>query len=70
MLVDVSKLNLELARSCLSIKDLSEKANVSRYTITRINSDKNLPVAPSTIGKIAKALCVPVESLIKDYEVE
>lgn len=64
MLVDVSKFKLELARSCLSIKDLSEKANVSRFTITKINSDKKLPVAPSTIGKIAKALEVEVEDLI------
>jgi len=53
----------ELARNCLTMKELSKKSGVSDVTLTRVNQGKQIP-QPVTVGKIAKALKVDVEKLI------
>jgi putative transcriptional regulator len=46
----------------MNINDLAKKSNLSRATISSIKNGKSCTDA--TVGKIAKALDVPVESLI------
>ena len=52
-----------MANACITINELSKKSNVSRYTLNKYTSGKSNP-KPATIGKLAKALNVPVEELI------
>ena len=46
----------------MNINQLAEKSGISRGTISSIKSGKSC--TDSTVGKIAKALNVPVEQLI------
>lgn len=55
----------ELARNCMTINDLSKKAGVSYVTVHRIKNGTQEPM-PKTVGKLAKALNVTVETLIKE----
>ena len=52
-----------MANACLNMEDLAAKAKVSRVSLTQYSSGTTEPRA-KTLGKIAKALGVPVESLI------
>lgn len=63
MKIDSLKFNLALAKSCLSMTELSEMSGVNNVTLTRICKNKQEP-KPKTIGKIAKALNMSVEELI------
>ena len=63
MKINFAKLEVAMANACISIGELSKKANLNYSTLTRIKSGKN--ANPSTVGKIAKALGVRVEELIK-----
>ena len=63
MRIDRVKLIAEMARQDISCKALVEKSGVSRVTVTAARSGKSC--APITAGKIADALGVPVESILK-----
>lgn len=62
--LDISKLLLFQAKACLNINELSEKAKISRYTLSKIINQKR-NASPKTIGLLAKALNVTVDDLIK-----
>ena len=64
MIADKNKLNIAMARSCLSTYDLAKKANMPIPTLNNVTSGRS--VKPATIGKIAKALNVDVTELIED----
>lgn len=57
------KLSLEIARSCLSIEQLSQMAGISRVTLQRLKNSRQ-EARPQTIGKLAKALDIKVEDLL------
>lgn len=63
MKINKQKLQLAMANACLNMDDLAALAEVSRVSISKYLSGLRNP-KPKTIGKIAKALKVPVESLI------
>lgn len=63
MNIDVSKLNLAIAKSCMTLKDLSAVSGVNTTTLSRIKQNRQVP-SPKTVGKIAKALKIDVEELI------
>lgn len=63
MKINSTKLNLALARECVSMKELAEKSGVDVVTLARINKGKQTP-RPQTIGKIAKALNCDVAELL------
>lgn len=64
MKIDKTKINIAMANKEYSAKELSEKCGVSQVTITRLV--KGIQTArPATIGKIAKALNVPVTEIIE-----
>lgn len=62
MRVDTKKLEIHLAKNCMSEADL--RTGTSPQTLSRIR--KGMEVRPKTIGKIAKALNVPVTDIIED----
>ena len=63
MKINNSAFNVAVATSCITMKELSELSGVNVTTLSRINSGKQIP-SPKTIGRIAKALNVSVESII------
>lgn len=63
MKINNSKFNVAVANSCITMKELSELSGVNVTTLSRINSGKQIP-SLKTIGRIAKALNVSVESII------
>lgn len=54
-----------MARSCFSSEELAKYAGISRVTLQRLKSGKQV-ARPRTIGKLAKALEVEVEDLLKE----
>lgn len=64
MVVDFKKVELVLAQQCMNLRDL--RSAVSPQTLTRIA--KGNKVKPATVGRIAKALGVPVEQIIDEVK--
>ena len=62
MKVNAEKLYFLMAEKMLSKQDLGEKSKLSHSAISR--SFKGKTVTPKTIGKIAKALDVPVRDIV------
>ncbi len=63
MKIDKQNLQIAMANKCLNVDDLAKVAGVSRVSITKYASGMTKP-RTKTLGKIAKALDVPVEKLI------
>lgn len=63
MKIDKMKINIAMANKGYSAKELSEECGVSQITIARLKRGVQ-KARPETVGKIAKALNVPVENLI------
>ena len=66
MNIDVNALLLEMAKAKVTIKELSEKAEVSRSTITAIK--RGGVVRPDIAGKLADALGVSVNDILEKVE--
>ena len=64
MIANKRKLEIALANACMNPYDLCKVAEIRYQTYQRITSGKD--AKPATVGKIAKALNVPVENLIED----
>lgn len=64
MKVDRSKLELAMARACLTTAELTENAEMPRSTVNGVISGRS--VKPGTIGKVAKALGVDVTEILED----
>ncbi len=62
MRIDLKKLEIALAKNCMSEADL--RSGTSPQTLLRIR--QGMEVRPKTVGKIAKALNVPVTDIIED----
>lgn len=57
------KMELAMANKCLNTGDLEELTKMPRPTINNVITGRS--VRPATMGKIARALEVPVEDLIE-----
>ncbi|MFW5646139.1 MAG: helix-turn-helix domain-containing protein [Acetivibrio ethanolgignens] len=57
------RLKLEMARSCLTAKELAEKSGVSVGVIYRMQ--KSYLIRPVYLGKVAKALDIDAEVLVE-----
>ena len=62
MVIDNNRLQIALATACMNPYDLCKAVNIQYQTYRRISAGNNCK--PATVGKIAKALNVPVEKLI------
>jgi len=65
MKINHTVLLTELARKCMTLRDLSIISGVNTVTLTRIKTGVQEP-QPITIGKIARALEIEVERLIEE----
>lgn len=63
MIVDNGKLQIALASACMNPYDLCKKTGIQYQTYRRISAGNHCKTA--TVGKIAKALNVPVTDIIK-----
>lgn len=62
MRVDRKKIELLMAKDCLSTTDVADKAMVTSQTVRRAISGNQ--IKPKTVGKIAKALGVDVTEIL------
>ena len=66
MKFDRAKVNLIIAKSGLKYKELAERSNMSRQNLSTILGRGT--ATPQTLGKIARALEVDPEELIKQED--
>ncbi len=64
MIVSKKKLEVAMATACMNTQALCKEAGMKYQQFYRVSNGSNCK--PATIGKIAKALNVPVENLIED----
>ena len=64
MQIDPKKLQLAMARNCISIKNLAEKSGITTQTIIKVQCGRK--VRPETAGLLAKALGVDPSEIIKE----
>lgn len=64
MRIDNKKFEIAMAEACLSVNELSKQSGVNIVTLTKLRRG-NQELMPKTVGKISKALGVPVEELIE-----
>jgi transcriptional regulator with XRE-family HTH domain len=63
MRIDKNKLELAMARNCVSAEELGQQTGISTITIARIRNGSQMG-RTKTIGTIAKALKVDVTEII------
>lgn len=63
MKADRKKLEIAMARACMSPNDIQVKTKMPRPSINNVICGKS--VRPETVGKIAKALGVDVTEIIE-----
>lgn len=66
MKIDINKMRIAMANACMNTSDLKNKASIPEGTLKSILNGNNS--RPATAGKIARALNVPVESILVDEE--
>jgi len=64
MIIDTKKLDALLANKCMSLKELANTSGVDTGTLSRLRSGSRA-ARPQTIGKIARALKVDAELIVK-----
>ena len=68
MIVDSGVLRLEMIRQKIGVNALGRKAGIQARTVSRLSRSDCKATAP-TIGKLADALKLPPEALIKAEKV-
>lgn len=58
------KVEVVMARQCISLDDLREATQMPKSTITKVIKGKS--VLPATLGKVAAGLKVDVTDIIED----
>lgn len=58
------KLRLAMAQACMSVQELADAAEMPLPTLN--GAIRGRSVRPKTIGKLARALNVPVEDLLEE----
>jgi len=64
MKINRKKLEIAMATTCMTSRDLLLKSELSRGTFLNVVTGKN--VKPATMGRIAKSLGVSVTEIIED----
>ncbi len=64
MKIDKHKLDIAMGNACLTFGELSTLSGVSRVSVNKFLSGRS-NARPATIGRIAKALNVPVQEIIE-----
>ena len=64
--IDRVKLITEMAKQRMSVKELSRKSGISHTAISKARNESAASLRPSTVYKIAAALGVAPEAIIKE----
>lgn len=64
MKADKSKLEKAMARACMDTADIARMASIPRPTLNNVITGRS--VRPATIGRVAKALGVDIETIMKE----
>ena len=64
LILDPDKVNLAMANECMNPYDLCKKVGIHYSSYQRITKGES--IKPGTAGKVAKALNVKVQDLLKD----
>lgn len=65
MKIDKRKLNIYVAKTCKNISEIASDVGINAVTLNRILAGAQQP-RRSTIGKLAKALCVEVTDILDE----
>lgn len=63
MKISKQKIDIAMARKCITTSELAEKAQVPKPTVNAIVGGRN--AKPITVGKVARALNVDVTEIIE-----
>lgn len=63
MKVNRNKLDIAMARACITRKELAVAAGMPAHSLDNMFRERN--VRPTTLGKVARALGVDVEELME-----
>ncbi len=66
MKINRQKLDIALAKQCMVMNDLKDE--FSPVTLNRLRNDRNYSPTTKTVGRLARALNVPVESIIENED--
>lgn len=66
MIADKIRVQFAMARSCMSLEDIAQAAQMPKSTVKKAVSGQS--VLPVTLGKIARALGVDVTDLLHEGE--
>lgn len=67
MIADKRKVQIAMARSCMTVGDIAQKAGIPFQSVKNVIGGKR-SVRPGTIGRVAKALQVDVVDILADEE--
>ena len=59
-----SAIRLAMANACMNLRDLAQKSGMPESSVKNVVYGRS--VTPRTMGKVCRALGVPVESLLED----
>ena len=65
MIADKHKVQIAMARSCMTVRDIALKAGIPFQSVKNVVGGKR-SVRPGTIGRVAKALQVDVVEILAD----
>ena len=65
MKINIQKLDVAMARACMTGKELQKQAEISDVSLAKIRGGTQEP-RPSTVGRIARALGVDVEAIVEE----
>ena len=64
MKANKTAIRIAMANSCMNLRDLAQKAGLPESSTKNVVYGRS--VTPRTMGKVCRALNVPVESLLED----
>ncbi len=64
MKINRQKLDIALAKNCMTMNDLKDE--FSMVTLTRLRNDRDYIPSTKTVGRLARALSCQVEELIEE----
>ena len=67
MQVDINKINIGMANEGITISGLAKRSKLSRQHLSKIFKNEVI-TKPITVGKIARALNLKVENIIKEQK--
>lgn len=65
MKIDKNKLDIAMARKCISMSEVADNAGIARSTVSAMRNGK-VQIQPANIGKIARILEIDVTELLAE----